>query len=225
MTAIYARDRIVVLGDSITAGLPNPWWTPLQAACTAFYTNLYGANSPRIPQWFNLGVVADTAALVLARIGQVHSLCPTLVFNQVVINDCSGATANASFQASYDSIMSQERTHWPQARLVCMGALLWQEDWPSGANPFDTVATGIEAKNDIVRTLAATYGAEYVDMRAQYTKRMPGVNPGHAQQGIWTLDKVHPTLAATTDVWSLAVGAQIQFQPQDFPIVRPWGGG
>ena len=223
MATIFARDRIGLLGDSITAGLPNPWWTPLQTACTNFYTNLYGAGSPKIPQWFNLGVVSDTAALVDARTGQLDDKCPTVCFNQVVVNDCSGATANSSFVTSYTSILNKQRTRWPRIRIISLGVLLWQEDWPSGVNPYDTVATGIDVKNNLVKTICESFGGEYVDMRQQYTTAMPAANPGHAQQGIWTLDKIHPNVTGQA-IWSSVVQAQVQFSPLDFPISRPWQG-
>jgi lysophospholipase L1-like esterase len=219
----YARDRIAVFGDSITAGLPNRWYDPLKAACDAFYGNLYGANDPRVPQWFNLGVVSDTVALMDARTGQVDNLCPTVLIIQGVINDCSGATANGAFTTSCTSILTKARTKWPRLRMGWMGPLLWQEDWPSGANPFDTVATGIEAKDAILASLVPTFAAEYINLRSTYTAQMPGLNPGHLQQGIWTLDKVHPNLTGQA-VFSSIVQARVQFQQQDFPIARPWLG-
>ena len=222
MINFYAGDRIVQFGDSICQqGL----WTPLQTIVTAFYTNLYGAGSPKIPQWFNLGIVSDTASLEDARTGQVDSLCPTVIMYQGVQNDCSGATANGAFTTSYTSILTKFRTKWPQVRLICTNSFALNENWPSGAsgNTFDLTPTGIEAKNAIIAPIIAQFGGELVDFRAVYTAREPIDNPGHLSIGVYLTDMPHPNAAGQT-LLSNATLAHINLLPANFPIPRPWLG-
>jgi lysophospholipase L1-like esterase len=219
---IYARDRIALFGDSITAQVV---FNNLQTAVTAFYTALYGANDPRIPQWFNLGVVSDTAALEDARTGQVDNVCPTAIIYQGVQNDCSGATANGAFTTSYTSILTKFRTKWPRVRLLCTNSFALNEQWPSGfgANTFDKAATGIEAKNAIIAPIIAQFGGELIDFRGVYTIREPAANPSNLVTGVFLTDMPHPN-AAGQAVLSLEALSHISMQPSDFPIARPWLG-
>jgi hypothetical protein len=218
----YARDRIVQFGDSICL---QGVWANVQTAVTNYFAALYGANDPRVPQWFNLGVVSDTAALEDARTGQVDNLCPTVIMYQGVQNDCSGATANGAFTTSYTSILTKFRTKWPKARLLCTNSFALFEQWPSGngGNIYDLAATGIEAKNAIIAPLIAQFGGELIDFRGAYTRREPSANPTNLATGVFLTDMPHPN-AAGQAMLSLETLSHIQLQPQDFPISRPWLG-
>lgn len=222
MITFYARDRIVVFGDSIAS---QGVFTPLQNQITAWYTARFGANDPRIPQWFNLGVISDTVALEDARTGQVDSLCPTVIMFQGVQNDCSGATANGAFTTSYTSILSKFRSKWPAVRLLCTNSFALFEQWPSGngGNIYDLAATGIEAKNAIIAPIITQFGGELIDFRSVYTTREPVLNPTNLATGILLTDMPHPN-ATGQNLLSAEALKHITLSPNDFPIARPWLG-
>lgn len=206
---INPLDRIVGLGDSITPG----WYGPLNAYLDAAYfpsTNIarvpglggvlttpagsVRSGPNRKPVWINSGGSGNTTGDVIAAgiPARVTNHNPNVLFIELGANDVVLDVANATFEANYTQIIVDSRAVIPALRIACFSVLCKGENWPNGANAYDTVPTGITAKNAIIAAVAAAQSCTYVDVRTPLLAELPTLNPGHLDQGFWTSDNVHP---------------------------------
>lgn len=184
------------VGDSITA---DGWFDENES--------IYGGTNLLVQQLeaargdvdvVNSGVggdqIADIEAAVQTRIINHH---PDVVILAVGVND-AGATAPATFRASYDATLAAIQSGWPSAQIVCVGILLYREQWASSpppahfsGNPLDSQ---VEDLNVEIEASAAAHGCTYVDTRTPAAAYEEGHNlpePG-AISGVLTVDGLHP---------------------------------
>ena len=204
---VAANDVIVVCGTSITS---FGWFEPLKAMVDGRFANKRNAAIARFPAvtrpvwqwqtstdtrptWVSSGISGNTAADIEGNVaGRITNYNPTMLILEVGVNDAYQAIANATFTTKYTSIITQSRAAIPTLKIVCVGILCKGEDWPTGANAYDTVATGIDPKNVIIQDIAAANTATYVDVRTPWLAYVTDANTAHAASGFWTSDDVHP---------------------------------
>lgn len=189
---IGGLQRVVMFGDSLSAfvyyskfaaavearqaratpdpGLPGPFArTDARSTCTHI--------------WFNSGVAGDDCAILVGGAGvaanvaaRVTAYQPDIVFFFIGVNCVQHSVSDAACLANHAAILAAIQAQNPGAQIAALGPLCIQENWPDGANPFDTQ---LNAKNAIVASTALAAGATYVDLRAPFFLYESLNNPGH----------------------------------------------
>lgn len=205
---IYSDDRIVVLGDSITAEYPladptnpyNGWYHPyLQGALDPGTVSSAGfGGRDAKPVWLNSGVggqatvgaLADLAALVTDK-------NPTVVIIELGVNDVDTSVSDANFTTRYQGIVDGiQAVNGSGVRFVMLSILVYGELHTSGAWGANSHDTDIAAKNAIIATIAAAEGQTYVDLRTPLLAWEVANNPANVATGKFCYDAVtgvHPT--------------------------------
>jgi lysophospholipase L1-like esterase len=239
--------RVVMLGDSITAGSPVAQWftyfaTLVNAGLKAA-TPTVSASGPRLSSapaasptssiiWFNSGIpgndctnyLSDTIAV------RVTAYKPdmVIVMNGVNCQQHSGTpgttgilTTDAQCTTNHPLIISQIQAQNPLAQLCWISALCHNENWPDGVNAFDTGPNSIDAKCAI--DVAACAGASppilNIQLRTAFFAYQAINNPTHANFGILTApaDGIHPS--AVNNAGQPTNGCQF-ISDQVMPFVR-----
>ncbi len=133
------RPRLVMLGDSLTAGCD--WGSHLPGA-----------------EVVNLGVAGDTTGLILARLGQVADQQPDLVFLQAGINDFGRHPRLEAILERHREIRRRLRAELPGARLVVVSLL------PVSGRRFPGWNPAIREFNQRLRAEAVEEGLTFIDL-------------------------------------------------------------
>jgi len=186
-------DRIVFLGDSITAGgmKPQGYVTLLTAAIKAAHPDL-GIET------FGAGVSGNKVPNLQARLEKdVLAKKPTLVFIYIGINDVwhwkmdeegkplGGGTTKEIFEAGLKDIISKVNDAGARV-ILCTPSVIGEKN--DGSNERDAM---LEEYSVVSRKVAADTGSQLVDLRKAFIDHLKANNPDNLPKGILTGDGVH----------------------------------
>jgi len=185
-------DRIVFLGDSITAGAGGK---------TGFITliqNRLDAKHPDLAvQTFNAGISGHKVPNLQARLDKdVLAKKPTIVFIYIGINDVwhwrkkpdgtmSGGTPKDRYEAGLKDLIA--RITAAGARVIlCTPTTIGEKS--DGSNERDPM---LEDYSAISRKVAKETGTQMLDLRKAFIGYLKAHNPEQKDRGILTRDGVH----------------------------------
>lgn len=193
---LYPGDRVVLLGDSITASFP--WHTQFTTAVDLFYTRL--GLTP--PTWINSGVNGDaTNDISGAEQTRIFDHNPdVLIYGPIGFNDV-GNIPEAQSIDGYTSTWDLSLAEFPNLRTLAISP------WVSL-----TPGTGVDAGNAAafrsLRTAFAsvcrTRGIPFVDVRGYWDV----ANYSASQANALNTDGAHPT----DPLGRALLSSQVQFQ-------------
>ncbi len=185
-------DRIVFLGDSITAGgvKPQGYVTLLTAAIKAAHPDL-GIET------FGAGISGNKVPNLQARLEKdVIAKKPTLVFIYIGINDVwhwkknkegvmAGGTTKELFESGLKDIIAKINAAGARV-ILCTPSVIGEKN--DGSNERDAM---LEEYSVISRKVAADTGSQLVDLRKAFIDHLKANNPDNLPKGILTGDGVH----------------------------------
>jgi lysophospholipase L1-like esterase len=194
--ALQKGDRIVFLGDSITAGGKRP---------NGYVTLIGNSINAAHPDWgveiINAGVSGNKVPNLQARLQKdVLDKKPTLVFIYIGINDVwhwkknkegemAGGTPKDKFEAGLKDIIG--KIQGAGARVVlCTASVIGEK--ADGSNERDKM---LDEYCAISRKVAADTKVTLVDLRKAFLDYLKANNPNNAGKGILTGDGVHLSAA------------------------------
>lgn len=191
-TALKKDDRIVFLGDSITAAaVKNDGFIRL------IEQSIASTHPDLSVQIFGAGVSGNKVPNLQKRLEKdVLSKKPTIVFIYIGINDVwhwkknkegqmSGGTTTEAFDAGLRDIIAQ--IHTAGARVIlCTATVIGEKH--DGTNERDAM---LEEYCAISRKVAADTNSQLVDLRKAFMDHLKANNPGNQPKGILTGDSVH----------------------------------
>lgn len=197
------------VGDSIT----NFGWFAAAGGFVDQINALVGGAGITVTSY---GLGGDKVGGLAPRVHErVAIYRPDVIVVEIGFNDAPAATPSAQFRADYDSILIGCRAECPNAQLMSISILTFQEQWLSGPLRWSPSATqtNIDTLNVQIAASAAALGAAYVDVRAPalvYESTHNTPEPG-VTSGILTLDSIHPNptgqvLMGTTAMGSVVLG-------------------
>lgn len=213
-TTLKKEDRIVFLGDSITAAAVKPggYITLINKAITATHPDL-GIET------FGAGVSGNKVPNLQARLEKdVLSKKPTIVFIYIGINDVwhwkknkegvmAGGTTPEAFESGLKDIIA--KIHAAGARVIlCTATVIGEKN--DGTNERDAM---LEEYCAISRKVATDTNSQMVDLRKAFIDHLKANNPENLPKGILTGDSVHLNPAGNLLVaseMSKALGLKIE---------------
>lgn len=226
MLTLQPNDKIVMLGDSITAGVGDgtwygPWLTSVDATYTrtgtAFTSSLatattklatatvsaHWAPSNFSPTVINKGVVGNTVGQMLARVNaDVIANSPTVVIVEGGINDAVNGTDLTTFTSNVVALISAIQVGLPGVRMMWIGCFCYGEQFPDPQNAL------INSYNAPIVTACANASVTYMDIRTpqQAYEQANNVPPPGVISGVLCLDGVgngvHPNDTLGIPLWS-----------------------
>jgi lysophospholipase L1-like esterase len=186
-------DRIVFLGDSITAGgvKPGGYVTVLSEAIKAAQPDL-GIET------FGAGVSGNKVPNLQARLEKdVLAKKPTIVFIYIGINDVwhwkmdkegkllGGGTTKEIFEEGLKDIIAKVKAAGARA-ILCTPSVIGEKN--DGSNERDAM---LEEYSAVSRKVASDTGSQLVDLRKAFIDHLKANNPDNLPKGILTGDGVH----------------------------------
>jgi lysophospholipase L1-like esterase len=186
------NDRIVFLGDSITAAAVKPggYITLINQAISTTHPDL-GIET------FGAGVSGNKVPNLQARLEKdVLSKKPTIVFIYIGINDVwhwkknkegvmAGGTTPEAFESGLKDIIA--KIHAAGARVIlCTATVIGEKN--DGTNERDAM---LEEYCAISRKVATDTKSQMVDLRKAFIDHLKANNPENVAKGILTGDSVH----------------------------------
>ena len=207
-------DRIVFLGDSITAGgvKPQGYVTLLTAAIKAAHPDL-GIET------FGAGVSGNKVPNLQARLEKdVITKKPTLVFIYIGINDVwhwrknkegvmAGGTTKELFESGLKDIIAKVNAAGARV-ILCTPSVIGEKN--DGSNERDAM---LEEYSAVSRKVAADTGSQLVDLRKAFIDHLKANNPDNLPKGILTGDGVHLNPAGNAFVaaeMGKAIGVKVE---------------
>ncbi len=208
-------ERIVFLGDSITAGgvKPQGYVTVLTEAIKAAHPDL-GIET------FGAGVSGNKVPNLQARLEKdVIAKKPTLVFIYIGINDVwhwkmdkegkllAGGTTKELFESGLKDIIAKINAAGARV-ILCTPSVIGEKN--DGSNERDAM---LEEYSVISRKVAADTGSQLVDLRKAFIDHLKANNPDNLPKGILTGDGVHLNPAGNAFVavqMGKAIGVEVK---------------
>ena len=207
-------DRIVFLGDSITAGgvKPQGYVTLLTAAIKAAHPDL-GIET------FGAGVSGNKVPNLQARLEKdVIAKKPTLVFIYIGINDVwhwrknkegvmAGGTTKELFESGLKDIIAKVNAAGARV-ILCTPSVIGEKN--DGSNERDAM---LEEYSVVSRKVAADTNSQLVDLRKAFIDHLKANNPDYLPKGILTGDGVHLNPAGNAFVaaeMGKAIGVKVE---------------
>lgn len=163
-------------------------------------------------QWFpSFGIdaspgakVGDYAAIIATTLAPCIARRTTVYIVELGINDATAAVPAATFAAQVATVRDAIVAAPFFRMLIWVGPWSAGENWPDGANPWDTSLDGISDKDAQLSTLmAATPNCYFISWRQLRINTVNATtNPTHATTGIYTGDGTHPTNTPTATTTS-----------------------
>lgn len=190
--ALKQGDRIVFLGDSITAG---------GVGAGGYITLIRQSLDTAVPalgvETIGAGISGNKVPNLQGRLQKdVLDRQPTIVFIYIGINDVwhwklnkegvmSGGTTKEAFEAGLKDIIG--RINAAGARvLLCTPTVIGEKT--AGGNDRDAM---LDEYSAISRRVAAETGSQLVDLRQAFIDHLKTGNPENKDRGILTRDSVH----------------------------------
>ncbi|MES2981467.1 MAG: SGNH/GDSL hydrolase family protein [Verrucomicrobiota bacterium] len=191
-TPLKKGDRIVFLGDSITAGgvKPGGYVTLIKDEIAATHPDL-GIEV------IGAGVSGNKVPNLQARLEKdVLSKKPTIVFIYIGINDVwhwkknkegvmSGGTTTEAFESGLKDIIAQINAAGARV-ILCTATVIGEKH--DGSNERDAM---LEEYSAISRKVATDTKSQMVDLRKAFIDHLKANNPDNLPKGILTGDAVH----------------------------------
>ncbi len=191
-TPLKNGDRIVFLGDSITAAAVKPggYVTLIKESIAATYTDLE-------IDIIGAGVSGNKVPNLQARLEKdVTSKKPTIVFIYIGINDVwhgkknaegvlVGATSPEDFESGLKDLISKINTAGARV-ILCTATVIGEKK--DGTNERDAL---LEQYCEISRKVATDTKSQMVDLRKAFMNHLKANNPDNLPKGILTGDGVH----------------------------------
>ena len=140
-----ATERIVFLGDSITAG--------------GLWEELLGE-----PQILNRGIGGDTTAQLVERAAGIHALAPRKLFVMIGINDLNGGVSQEETFENLKTLFDGFDREIPDTEIFLQSTLPVNDDWRIPIDPAD-----VDAINDRLQREADTRGYTFLDLRPRFS--------------------------------------------------------
>lgn len=144
------RPRVVMLGDSLTAGCD--WQTRLNQA-----------------EVINQGISGDSTWSILARLPQVTKARPDLIFLQAGINDFGKKPDPEGILKRHLKIWSELREKLPQAELYIVSIL------PVSAKRYPRWGASVVQANLLLREAAEKNGLVFIDLYSKMSDQDGGL--------------------------------------------------
>jgi lysophospholipase L1-like esterase len=191
-TPLKKGDRIVFLGDSITAAAvkPNGYITLIKDSIAANHPDL-GIET------FGAGISGNKVANLQARLEKdVLAKKPTIVFIYIGINDVwhwrkskegelKGGTTTEAFESGLKDIIA--KINAAGARVILCTATVIGE-MHDGSNERDAM---LDEYCAISRKVATDTNSQMVDLRKTFIDQLKTKNPDNLKKGVLTGDGVH----------------------------------
>ena len=216
MVDIFPFDDIVYFGDS--KGRGGFGFVELLPAMLAIRNTYRGPTPPAVPprtgvftvpsfasydrgnpRWHNLSLDGQTTNSLVARTAEIVAINPQVCIIGIETNDADPAflVSNATFTSNINTAIAAIRTG---SRLRTNGILWIQatcrgEKFPFGSNVDDLTATGLGAKDDILRQRAAALNFEVVEGRTDSTAIGGGNGPWLTYEQTFNLGNVDAPFA------------------------------
>lgn len=185
--AVGNEDRLVIYGDSITAGVGLQTYPRyLELYCRCLYPDWKG-------EAWNRGLSGDHAGNMARYRQQCLPLKPTVVTFNMGMNDaCWGADfpkALARYRSSLEAIVAETRTNLPDARLVLCSAIPYEmnADFMLGAK-----AATLRRFAEVEREVADETGTRYLDVNRAYAEFLGTAEVLNKGVLAFSNDGVHP---------------------------------
>jgi lysophospholipase L1-like esterase len=186
---LKAGDRIVFLGDSITAGgarPPHGYITVIQAKLNEKHPDL------KI-ECIGAGISGNKVPNLQARVEKdVVAKKPTIVFIYIGINDVwhgekdpARGTTPEKFTAGLKEVIGKIQAGGARV-ILCTPTVIGEKK--AGENPLDAK---LDQYADLSRGLAKELNLELCDLRKAFVDHLAANNPNDAEKGILTGDRVH----------------------------------
>lgn len=189
---IKKGDRIVFLGDSITAGAvkPNGYISLIRASLDASHPDL-GIET------IGAGVSGNKVPNLQKRLEKdVIARKPTIVFIYIGINDVwhwkknkegvlAGGTTKEVFESGLKDIIAQINKAGARV-ILCTASVIGEKH--DGSNERDAM---LDEYCDISRKVAKETKSQLVDLRKAFMDHLRANNPDNLPKGILTGDGVH----------------------------------
>ena len=191
-TPLKKEDRIVFLGDSITAAAVKP---------NGFITLITNSIKEELPELgietFGAGISGNKVPNLQKRLEKdVIAKKPTIVFIYIGINDVwhwrknkegemAGGTTTADFESGLKDIISKINDAGARV-ILCTPTVIGEK--PDGSNERDPM---LEEYAAISRKVAKDTGSQLVDLRKAFIDHLKSENAEGKPKGILTGDGVH----------------------------------
>lgn len=182
------EDRLVIYGDSITAGVSIPAYPR--------YVETYVRT--RFPDWkgeaWNLGVVGDTAGNMRRYRAECLARKPTVItfnmgMNDVVHSNGRGfSRAVGRFLTNLTAIVTETRTNLPNARLILCSPEPYETRMVRGAAEKSVILRYASRRE---RDLARRLGVGFIDINGAYYRNYGISETFSIGMNLFTLDGVH----------------------------------
>jgi lysophospholipase L1-like esterase len=207
-------DRIVFLGDSITAGGVKP-----QGYVTVLTEAIKAANPDLGIETFGAGVSGNKVPGLQARLEKdVISKKPTIVFIYIGINDVwhwkknkegemVGGTTKELFESGLKDIIAKVNDAGARV-ILCTPSVIGEKN--DGSNERDAM---LEEYSAVSRKVAADTNSQLVDLRKAFIDHLKANNPDNLPKGILTGDGVHLNPAGNAFVaaeMGKAIGVKVE---------------
>ena len=191
-TPLKQGDRIVFLGDSITAGAVKP-----QGFVTLIRASIDAAHKDLGIETIGAGVSGNKVPALQARLDRdVISKKPTIVFIYIGINDVwhwrknkegviAGGTTKEAFEAGLKDIIAKINAAGARV-ILCTASVIGEKK--DGSNERDAM---LDEYCEISRKVAADTKSQLVDLRKAFLDHLKANNPDNLPKGILTGDGVH----------------------------------
>ena len=207
-------ERIVFLGDSITAGGVKP-----KGYVTVLTEAIKSANPDLGIETFGAGVSGNKVPNLQARLERdVIAKKPTLVFIYIGINDVwhwkknkegvlAGGTTKEAFESGLKDIIAKLNTAGARV-ILCTPSVIGEKN--DGSNERDGMLDEYAA---ISRKVATDTGSQLCDLRKAFIDHLKANNPDNLPKGILTGDGVHLNPAGNAFVaaeMGKAIGVKVE---------------
>jgi lysophospholipase L1-like esterase len=188
-TALKPGDRIVFLGDSITAGgarPPSGYIRLLEAELTKRHPDLK-------VEFLGAGISGNKVPDLQGRVERdVIAKKPTIVFIYIGINDVwhgekdpARGTTPERFEAGLKEVIGKITAAGARV-IVCTPTVIGEKK--NGANKLDAK---LDQYADISRSIAKELKLELCDLRKAFADHLAAKNADDKESGILTTDRVH----------------------------------
>lgn len=216
-TPLKKDDRIVFLGDSITAGGVKPG-----GYVTLIKESIAATHSDHGIEIIGAGVSGNKVSNLQARLEKdVISKKPTIVFIYIGINDVwhwrknkegvlAGGTTTEAFESGLKDIIAKINAAGARV-ILCTATVIGEKS--DGTNERDVM---LEEYCAISRKVATDTNSQMVDLRKAFMDHLKAKNPENLPKGILTGDGVHLNPAGNRLVaveMGKAIGLKIEEAP------------